>query len=420
MGPHVTRRIFYDGLNLALEHGTGIATYTRKLIEVARQLQTQIGIVYSTRQTPAKDGVIRDIAFLDAPQRKPITLIQRSPTYVIDHFRCYRPVKPAAMRFASAAVADHFKQRLPAHDYLFAARNLFENAHLFFRANHQLVELAFDEPPDIFHWTYQVPLRARKALNIYTIHDLVPLRLPSATRDGKRRMFRLLSKITATADHIVTVSEHSRRDIIELLGVDERRVTNTYQAVEFPPEYAGQSKDAIAGQLAGAFGLDYQGYLLFFGALEPKKNVGRLIEAYRASGVDLPLVLVASGGWKNKGDLTAIANEPRIRHLDYVSIAMLVARIKGARAVLAPSFYEGFGLPAAEAMMLGNPGNRRARIVFSGNCGSGRAARRPLRSERDRPGNPECRGRTPTSAPNCRGAGKSRRRNSRSNAIGNG
>ena len=47
-------------------------------------------------------------------------------------------------------------------------------------------------------------------------------------------MFRLLKKIAAKADHIVTVSENTKRDIIELLGVEEKRITNTYQAVSFP------------------------------------------------------------------------------------------------------------------------------------------------------------------------------------------
>ena len=75
----------------------------------------------------------------------------------------------------------------------------------------------------MFHCTYPLPLRARSVCNIYTIHDLVPLRLPFTTLDNKRKMFRLLKKIAAEADHIVTVSENSQRDIISLLGVDERR-----------------------------------------------------------------------------------------------------------------------------------------------------------------------------------------------------
>ena len=73
---------------------------------------------------------------------------------------------------------------------------------------------SFDTAPDIMHCTYQLPLRAKRACNIYTIHDLVPLRLPFTTLDNKRLSYRLLRKIAAEADHIVTVSENSKRDIV--------------------------------------------------------------------------------------------------------------------------------------------------------------------------------------------------------------
>ena len=107
----------------------------------------------------------------------------------------------------------------------------------------------FDNVPDILHCTYQMPLRAKGSCNIYTIHDLVPLRLPFTTLDNKRQTYKLLRKIAAEADHIVTVSENSKRDIVQLLGVPEERVTNTYEAVEFPRELVERSEDLVAAQL---------------------------------------------------------------------------------------------------------------------------------------------------------------------------
>ena len=238
----------------------------------------------------------------------------------------------------------------------------------YFSLTNTFVDLTFDPRPDIFHCTYPLPLRSKSACNVYTIHDLVPLRLPFTTLDNKRWMFRLLKKITAKADHIVTVSENTKRDIIELLGVDEKRITNTYQAVSFPKEDVERSEDAIAEQLAGSFGLGSNEYLLFFGALEPKKNVGRLIEAYLASGVDIPLVLVAGEGWHNESEATLLEelreNGPgptgvnrtrRVRRFRYVRPSTLITLIRGARAVVFPSLYEGFGLPVLEAMTLGTP-----------------------------------------------------------------
>src|SRR5205823_14901405 len=203
------------------------------------------------------------------------------------------------------------------------------------------VNLAFEPRPDILHCTYPLPLRVKSARNVYTIHDLVPLRLPFTTEDNKRQLFRLLKKIAKEADHIVTVSENSKRDIIELLGVEESRISNTYQTVDFPREWIERPAAAVANQLEGQFGLGFHEYLLFYGALEPKKNVRRLIEAYLTSGVDIPLVLVVGGGWQNDVEMRLLADQNqrkgarkrsrrRIHRLDYVSFASLVTLIRGA------------------------------------------------------------------------------------------
>ncbi len=218
--------------------------------------------------------------------------------------------------------------------------------------------------PDILHCTYQLPLRAKRVCIFYTIHDLVPLRLPYTTLDNKQLTYRLLRKIAAEADHIVTVSENSKRDIVQLLAVEEERVTNTYEAVEFPRELVERPTDLVAEELRGSHGLGMQGYLLFYGALEPKKNVRRLIDAYMLSGVDLPLVIAGGGGWGNRAEAKMLEElraegraqgTRRVHHVEYVSSSMLVTLIRGARAVLFPSLYEGFGLPVLEAMLLGTP-----------------------------------------------------------------
>ena len=77
-------------------------------------------------------------------------------------------------------------------------------------------------------------------------------------------------------------------------------MTNTYEAVEFPRELTERSDDVVAEQLRGSYQLEFQDYLLFYGALEPKKNVARLIDAYMLSGADIPLVVTGAAGWGNK------------------------------------------------------------------------------------------------------------------------
>jgi len=364
-------RIIYDGLNLALEEGTGVATYARTLTQVARNLGYNVGVVYGSPQAPSRNPMLREIAFFDEKRAIKRLLPSAILNYIVDLARYHLPIRPTPVELSGVVVTRQFDSTLPAHDQIFVTRNLFANAGRHFSLTNTFVELAFDPRPDIFHCTYQLPLRSKSSCNVYTIHDLVPLRLPFTTLDNKRLIFRLLKKITATADHIVTVSENTKRDIIELLGVDKARITNTYQAVFFPKEDIERSEDTIAEQLAGSFGLELYKYLLFFGALEPKKNVGRLIEAYLASGADLPLVLVAGEGWHNESETTLLEelreSEPgsarlngtrlkrRVRRFRYVRPSTLITLIRGACAVVFPSLYEGFGLPVLEAMTLGTP-----------------------------------------------------------------
>jgi glycosyltransferase involved in cell wall biosynthesis len=364
-------QIIFDGFNLALEEGTGVATYARVLTKVAHDLGHKVGIIYGSPQAPSRNPVLREIGFFDEKRAAKRSWMREIVQVVADQIRCHRPVKPTAVELSGVVITRQFERIIPVHDDIFVTRNLFVNADRHFALSKGFVDLAFDQRPDVFHCTYPLPLRARSVCNVCTIHDLVPLRLPFTTLDNKRKMFRLLKKIAAEADHIVTVSENSKRDIINLLGVDENRITNTYQAVSFAREDVERPDAEIAEQLAGSFGLELHEYLLFFGAMEPKKNVGRLIEAYLASGVDVPLVLVAGEGWQNEQEAILLeelrGNDPvstesnrtrlkrRVRRFRYMRPSNLVTLIRGARAVVFPSLYEGFGLPVLEAMVLGTP-----------------------------------------------------------------
>jgi len=362
----MSRRIYFDGLNLSLERGTGIATYTRILAQVVRDLGHEIGIVYGSPTRPAKNPLMREIAFFDSREAAPVAYPKEVWDAVCDLLRSPFGLQPSAVNLTGTVITDQFQGRLPLHDHLFVARNLFANARRYFSWTGRFLDLAFETAPDILHCTYQLPLRVKRGCNVYTIHDLVPLRLPYTTLDNKRQTYRLLRKIAAEADHIVTVSENSKRDIVQLLGVPEERVTNTYEAAEFPRELVERPEDLVAEQLSGSYRLDLQDYLLFYGALEPKKNVGRLIDAFMLSAVDIPLVITGPVGWGNQTEVKMLEElraeerarphgSRRVYYFEYVSLPMLVTLIRGARAVLFPSLYEGFGLPVLEAMLLGTP-----------------------------------------------------------------
>jgi glycosyltransferase involved in cell wall biosynthesis len=137
-----------------------------------------------------------------------------------------------------------------------------------------------------------------------------------------------------------------------------------------PQSLKNRTDDDVAQEIEGVFGLDWRGYFIFFGAVEPKKNLARVIEAYLASGVTAPLVIIGGKGWLQQDATRLVYNDlveisvvrdgvirraDRIRVYDYMPFALLVSLIRGARATLLPSLYEGFGLPVLESMLLRTP-----------------------------------------------------------------
>ena len=259
-------------------------------------------------------------------------------------------------------VTTRFASRLPEYDRLLNVMDLFDVATRHFRRTNRFLRVKIPNPPDIMHWTYPLPITLEGARNVYTLHDLVPLRLPYTTLDNKRAYMRLVRGCLRWGDHLCTVSEASRRDIMTLLDAPADKITNTYQT-------AGLSRPPVPdaeldGWLAGLFGLRRDGYFLFYGAIEPKKNVGRLIEAYLSSGVTTPLVIVGGRAWRSENELRLIQGKDdgggvgrkgQVRLLEYVPGPWLSALVRGARCVMFPSLYEGFGLPVLEAMQQGTP-----------------------------------------------------------------
>ena len=313
---------------------------------------------------------MREIAFFDPRTRTPSGLSQGLKSF---RRTLMLPFGEIAFQVpvTGRVIRDTFQARLPYFDHIWNVQDLFTKESLYGSLLGGRMNVHFREAPDIMHWTYPLAIRIPKAKNIYTLHDLVPLRLPYTTLDNKRHYFRLIRNLTKSADHIVTVSEASKKDIMDLFGVPEERITNTYQAVDIPPVYRNKAASDVKIELEGTFGLSYKKYFLFFGAIEPKKNVGRLIEAYLASGATDPLVIIGKKAWKSEEELQLIAGSDHVRkllsnpndkekrssvlHFDYASLPLLISLIRGAKAVLFPSLYEGFGLPALEAMSLGTP-----------------------------------------------------------------
>jgi len=361
-------RILIDGYNLGLEKGTGVATYARNLSYEIGNLGHHVDVVYGNRANLTRDKLLQEIYFFDSSDEerfKLLEIIEQVQQAIQGPFTFRAKEVPISGR----VITRTFQSKLPNFDTLYNAPDLFTRAQSAFKLWKRPSQVRIPQKPDLAHWTYPIPLRVKKRPNIYTLHDVVPLRLPYTTLDHKRRYLRLLEQLDKTAAHFVTVSENSKRDLVDLVGISPERITNTYQSVSIPAKYRDKPEDQVAREVEGLTGFDYKGYFLFWGSLEPKKNIGRLIEAYLSSKVDTPLVIVGAQAWKAEQELkllgetdTAYASlerrrgaRKRVIQLPYAPFPLLVSLIRGARAAMFPSLYEGFGLPALEAMLLGTP-----------------------------------------------------------------
>ncbi len=361
-------RVLFDGLNLSLAKGTGIATYTRSLVAAARSLGCEPELLVGCNAGfDRRDPQFSNIALFDPeiaahPSRR-IRLGDKLARLFGQPFGA----RTSTFEGFDAAVSRN-AEMFAGFRRIHAAPNLFERARLHFRRYERSLIVKPETLPDLFHATFPTPIRVAGACNLYTIHDLIPLLLPYATLDDKKYMIELLRTLVRDADHIVTVSEHSKRDIVRVLKIDERRVTNTFQAVTIPDAALRRDETEVARDIEGAFSVGFGEYYLFVGAIEPKKNLGRLIDAYAASGSRRPLLVVGAPGWLCEADLEKLAEERflryrhdgryikperRVRHLAYLPRSQLISLMRGARALFFPSLYEGFGLPALEAMTLG-------------------------------------------------------------------
>ena len=227
----------------------------------------------------------------------------------------------------------------------FERHDLFRLGQAFFTMHGRLLPVHVPGPAGIMHWTYPVPLRVVGWHNLYTVHDVIPLTSPTLSAIKPLRHRRLLDRIAASADKLVAVSATAAAEIVATLGLSAEQVIDCSQPVAVADP---DDKLLPAGLKAGQ-------YLLVCGSVEPRKNIARIIAAYRKSGTELPLVIVGPDGWRSETVAQILAQTPGVVRLAWQSRAATVALLARARALVMPSLAEGFGLPVAEAMALGTP-----------------------------------------------------------------
>lgn len=191
------------------------------------------------------------------------------------------------------------------------------------------------------------------------IHDVAYLRYPEHLPARINAFYKKwIPRYLAYTDHIITVSHFSKSEIMDGYNVPEDKITVVYNGISdrFQPV-----DDAVKQTTRRKYA-DGKPYLLYLGAIHPRKNVQMLIEAFNLfrsnKASDLQLVLAGRASWQSEDIQKAINESPfrnDIRMAGYISTEDTVPLIGSAEAMIYPSLYEGFGLPLVEAMACGVP-----------------------------------------------------------------
>ena len=205
---------------------------------------------------------------------------------------------------------------------------------------------------DVIHAAHPLLIPSRRAAQVVTVHDLFFLAHPERTSAEIRRDYATLAPRHARrADAIVTPSAYTRDLVVAQLGADPARI---HVCAPGAPTWRALGRQPNTPR---------DGYVLFLGTLEPRKNLSVLLDAYErliAGGTAVPRLKIAGGrgGAEGAAWLDRIRRPPLDRAVDYVGYIAIDARetvYAGARTLVLPSLDEGFGLPALEAMSAGVP-----------------------------------------------------------------
>jgi glycosyltransferase involved in cell wall biosynthesis len=205
-----------------------------------------------------------------------------------------------------------------------------------------LGEMRAPKGADVFHGLNQRLPHARLRRAVTTFHDLFVLTGDYATPEFRQRFAEQARDAVRRSDRIIAVSQFTARQVVDLLGVEEARVRVVHHGVR-PHKGAAVAREKI---------------ILHVGAMQHRKNLLRLVEAFESVGGDWQLVLAGSAGYGAEQIMERIGASPsraRIKLLGYTPAADLANWYARAMIFAFPSLDEGFGMPVLEAMAAGTP-----------------------------------------------------------------
>lgn len=186
-----------------------------------------------------------------------------------------------------------------------------------------------------------------------TVFDCTPLLFPQwHTKENVNVFINRMKRVVGWSHHIFAISMSTKRDVEKWYPSTRTHISVVYPDCSFEFKPISQSKTQL---ILRKHAIE-SGYFLFVGTIEPRKNLERLLEAYskiNKLGVTRKLVIVGAKGWKQTKQLQRLSQTTGVVWLDYVDIHDLPSLYCGAKVLVFPSLYEGFGLPVLESMKCG-------------------------------------------------------------------
>jgi glycosyltransferase involved in cell wall biosynthesis len=353
-------KVLVDGYNLEMTSGTGIKTYGTSLIQALNTLDANVDVLLS-RNSSKINKVLDEVLFFDDQNRQQSRFVELANVFKGILKASAGPLYQAKRRKALSELV--IKEGRFSDDFLKYAESFnlpqcYATANTTYKYFHRSTTIYVPEKIDIWHATYPLPINIKGAKKITTMHDLIPLRLPYTTLDDKEIFYGKVRDSLKESEVIISVSEHTKKDLLTYFDVDPNKIVVTYQPTVLEPLEPEEEENVE--EYLKRFKLEPGKYLLFVGAIEPKKNVGRLLDAFASIDTDMPLVIVGKKAWSWEGEIGKLQylfdkDSQQVKMLEYVSTESLRYLYRGAYCFLFPSLYEGFGLPPAEAIRFGCP-----------------------------------------------------------------
>jgi len=205
---------------------------------------------------------------------------------------------------------------------------------------------------DIFHATNMVRHPPKRPRLTSTIHDMTGWTMPEMHSAATRRADQSAAELLRRAHRLIAVSECTKRDAIRVLGIAPERITVIYSGI--PTKFFDVDEAAVA-EVRTRYQLE-RPFVLALGAIEPRKNIPMLIDAFEglpeSLRAEFDLALAGPMGWADEATRARVRS---VRYLGYIPEADLAPLTAAATVFAYPSLYEGFGFPLAQAMAAGVP-----------------------------------------------------------------